>query len=97
MMAVWRPRCTMNTSPLVLIDSEPPVCVSEYTSDVLPFASSFRTTLLSFCAISRAPSSVPTMPSPLLPASCQRNVQRSPASMTPGIAVTVYSRGPGCG
>ena len=89
MIAVRSPRSTMNRAPFELIDSEPPVCVSEYTTEGLPFGSSFTTLLLSFCAISSPPSSVPTMPSPLLPASCQRNVQRAPAAMTPGIADTV--------
>ena len=86
----------MNRWPLELIDKAPPVCVSEYATDGLPFLSSFTTLLLSFCASNTPPSSVPTMPSPLLPACCQTNVHFRPAAITPGISVTVYSLRP-CG
>src|SRR4026209_278789 len=92
-----RPRCTMNTSPFLLIESEPPVCVSAYTTEGFPFLSSLTTLLLSFCAMSKPPLLVPTMPSPLLPASCQTNFQRCPPAITPGISLIVYSRGPGAG
>src|SRR5204863_3669335 len=80
-----------------LIDNAPPVCVAEYATDGLPLRSSFTTLLLSFWAISNPPSSVPTMPSPLLPRSCQTNVHVRPAATTPGISVTAESLTPGGG
>src|SRR5262245_65226762 len=87
----------MNVAFFGLIESAPPVWVSEYAIDGLPFASSLTTLLLSFCASSNPPSSVPTMPSPLLPSSCQRNFHVWPAAITPGIASLLTSRTPAAG
>src|ERR1700691_91325 len=61
--------------------------------EVLPSLSSFTTLLLSFCAIRIPPSLVATMPSALLPSTCQISFHGCPAATTPGISVTVL--GPG--
>src|SRR5579863_10311255 len=63
--------------------------------DVLPSLSSFTTLLLSFCASRMPPSLVAMIPSALLPSPCQTSFHRCPAAITPGISVTVYSRGLG--
>src|ERR1700722_14886393 len=61
--------------------------------EVLPSLSNFTTSLLSFCAIRIPPSLVATMPSALLPSTCQISFHGCPAATTPGISVTVL--GPG--
>src|ERR1700722_15971768 len=82
----------MNNAPLLLIDKAPPVFVSLNSTRSLPFLSSSITALLLFCAISRPPSAVATMPSALLPSTLHRVFQRAPAATTPGIELTEYSR-----
>src|ERR1700730_4379255 len=82
----------MNNAPPLLIDKAPPVFVSLNNTRSLPFLSSSITALLVFCAISRRPSAVDTMPSALLPSTVHRLCQRAPAATTFGIALTEYSR-----
>src|SRR5579864_7530142 len=60
----------------------------------LSFLSSLSILLVCCWANSKPPSSEPTMPSAIW-AFCQTRVHFAPASITPGIAVTTTSRGPG--
>src|ERR1700760_4020185 len=82
----------MNRVPLLLIDKAPPVFVSLNSTWSLPVLSSSTTALLLFCAISRPPFAVETMPSALLPSTVHRVFQRAPAATMPGIAVMEESR-----
>src|SRR3990172_603766 len=95
-MAGFSAREATKRAPLEFIESDPPVFVSEYATDGFPSLSSFTTALLSFWAIRRPPSLVPTMPSATLPDADQIVFHRCPAAITPGISVTVYSLGPCC-
>src|SRR5215471_7480315 len=90
----FSPRLWTNSAPFELIATEPLVFNPVYATETLPSLSSFTTSLLSFCAISRPPSLVAIMPSALLPSTCQTSFHCAPAAMTPGMAVTVVSLGP---
>src|SRR5579862_8995890 len=89
----FNPRLFTNSMPLEFIASAPDVFRPMYAIDVLPFLSSLTTALLSFCASRIPPSLVATMPSALLPSTCQTSFHCCPAAITPGISVT--SLGPG--
>src|SRR5215468_1725939 len=88
---VGNPLETRNRAPFLFIERAPPVLVSLYGVDALPFLSSFNTALFVFCAAMMPPSLVATIPSALLPVPVQMDFHFLPAAMTPGISVTAYS------
>src|SRR5262245_43146950 len=88
---VGRPLETTNRAPFLFIERAPPVFVSLYGKETLPFLSIFITSLFVFWAAKMPPSEVATMPSALFPVPIQIDFHFCPAAMTPGIAVTVIS------